>query len=184
MENFTIETYDLSKAREDKNLFLGSNYYKSFFVLKIEGTADLTFSPSGDKIRLGTEINKMTGLKSFNEIYLSNTAQDGKELKIIFGQSLGTDALEAFTQLSQFGVDVNTTVGLKAGDLNLDPDKNEGISLNSETINLINKLDNIITYIDDLENKVDTLQAALDQQLLDNDSIITQLEAINTNTSA
>jgi len=210
--NFTIETYDLSKARDDKEIYLDGNYYKSFFVLNIDGTAQMTFSRQGDLITLGTEINKMTGLEGFDSIYLTNKSQEGKELKIIFGQNLGSDTLEAFSQLSQFGVDVNSTPALKTGELNIDGSQNVGTSLNNESINLITKLDNIITYIDDLENKVDGLQTALDQQLLDNDSIITyiddlenkvdglqtaldqqlldndsiitQLQAINTNTSA
>ena len=182
--NFTIETYDLSKARDDKEIYLDGNYYKSFFVLNIDGTAQMTFSRQGDLITLGTEINKMTGLEGFDSIYLTNKSQEGKELKIIFGQNLGSDTLEAFSQLSQFGVDVNSTPALKTGELNIDGSQNVGTSLNNESINLITKLDNIITYIDDLKTKVDTLQTALDQNLLDNDSIITQLEAINTNTSA
>lgn len=156
MDNFTIETYDLSKTRDNKKIYLDGNYYSSFFVLNAEGTADISFSPEGDKLALGTEINKMTGLSSFNEIYLTNTAQSGKELRIIFGQNLGSDTLEAFSELSKFGVDVNSTVGLKAGDLNIDGSQNVGTSLNNESINLITKLESIITLLQDIKSNTNT----------------------------
>ena len=172
--NFVVKTFDLSKERKNKNFMLEGNFYNSFVVTNLTGTVEMKLSRNGDWLELGTMVSKMAGVDGFNEIWLTNQAQPGKEVKIIFGQNLSNTDFDAFKQLSELGVDVNTTPGLKAGELNLDGEKdlqvdvktspdlkaselnldvndNVGTSLNAENIDLITKIDNMIGLLEDIK---------------------------------
>ena len=149
--NFTVKTFDLSKERKNKNFALEGNFYNSFVVLNITGACEIKLSRNGDWLTLGTEINKMSGVSSFNEIWLRNTAQQGEKLKIIFGQNVSNTDFDAFRELSQLGVDVNTTPALKAGDLNLDSSQNVGTDLNGESVGLMTILQDIKGLLQDIK---------------------------------
>jgi hypothetical protein len=148
--NFIVKTFDLSKKRENKNFALEGNYFNSFAVLELTGTCKIKLSRNGDWLELGTQVSKMAGVDGFNEIWLTNNAQADKEVKIIFGQNLSNTDFDVFKQLSQVGVDINSTVGLKAGDLNLDPSKNVGSVIEVDQVGLFKTTDftedrNIVT---------------------------------------
>ena len=149
--NFVVKTFDLSKKRDNKNFALEGNFYNSFVVTKLTGACDIKLSRTGDWLTLGTEVNKMSGVSGFNEIWLRNTAQNGAELKIIFGQNISNTDFDAFRELSQLGVDVNTTPALKAGDLNLDSNKNVGTDLNAESLGLMSILQDIKGLLQDIK---------------------------------
>jgi hypothetical protein len=93
----------------------------------------------------------MAGVDGFNEIWLTNNAQEDKEVKIIFGQNLSNTDFDVFKQLSQVGVDINSTVGLKAGDLNLDINENVGTDLNAESLGLMSILQDIKGLLQDIK---------------------------------
>ena len=139
--NFIVKTFDLSKKRENKNFALEGNYFNSFAVLELTGTCKIKLSRNGDWLELGTQVSKMAGVDGFNEIWLTNNAQEDKEVKIIFGQNLSNTDFDVFKQLSQVGVDINSTVGLKAGDLNLDGSSNLGVNIISGLADLFKASD-------------------------------------------